>query len=123
MKNALGKNENLKLFNEQGKMVYSYSKGLRGVWYECTYDENGYVLTCKNSYGYWEEYTYDKKGNILTYKDSSGNWKEYTYDEKGNELTYKNSNGTERGFNIPEYTMKELVEKIRNFKLVKKNMV
>jgi len=100
MKNVLGKNENLKLFNEQGKQVYEYYKGLVD--------------------GYWEEYTYDKNGNILTYKDSYGYWEEHTYDEKGNELTYKNSDGIMRGFDIPEYTMEELIKKIGNFKLVKK---
>jgi YD repeat-containing protein len=80
MKNILGKNENLELFNEQGKKVYDYYK---------------------NSNGVWSERTYDEKGNILTYKKSDGYWYEYTYDEKGNELTYKNSNGVTRGFDTP----------------------
>ena len=98
MKNALGKNENLILFNEQGKKVYEYYK---------------------DSDGFWSERTYDEKGNELTYKDSEGYWYEYTYDEKGNILTYKNSEGVTRGFDIPEYTMEELVEKLGNFKIKK----
>ena len=98
MKNALGKDENLKLFNEQGKKVYEYNTYLSGYWHEYTYDENGYALT---------------------YKDSDGFWSEYTRDEKGNELTYKNSNGVTRGFDITEYTMGELVKKLGNFKIKK----
>jgi hypothetical protein len=98
MKNILGKDENLKLFNEQGKKIYEY----------CTY-----------SSGFWLEYTYDEKGNELTYKNSNGYWSECTYDEKGNELTYKNSDGVRRGFNIPEYTMEELINKLGNFKIKK----
>ena len=98
MKNILGKNEDLKLFNEQGKMVYTFF----------TF-----------SSGYWYEHTFDKKGNVLTYKNSDGDWCEYTRDEKGKELTYKNSDGVTRGFDIPEYTMEELVEKLGNFKIKK----
>jgi hypothetical protein len=140
MKNILGKNENLILFNEQGKIVYKYNTYLSGYWSERTYDDNGNVLTCKDSDGVWYERTYDEKGNELTYKDSEGYWYEYTRDDKGKELTYKNSNGywceytrdekgneltfkdsdgEKRGFDIPEYTMEELVEKLGNFKIKK----
>jgi YD repeat-containing protein len=100
MKNILGKDENLKLFNEQGKKIYEYCKEY-GYWHERTYDEKGNQLTCKNSNGIWYEYTYDKNGNQLSFKDSDVYWSEYTRDEKGNELTYKNSDGVTRGFNIP----------------------
>ena len=98
MKNILGKDKNLELFNEQGKKVYLYYKDSAGCWRECTYDDNG---------------------NALTYKNSDGYWHEYTYDEKGNELTFKDSRGVTRGFEIPEYTMEELVNKIGNFKIKK----
>jgi hypothetical protein len=98
MKNALGKNEDLELFNEQGKKVYEY-------------------FTDSSGYGY--EHTFDKNGNTLTYKDSHGYWREYTRDENGKELTYKDSDGKTRGFDIPEYTMEELVQKLGNFKLIK----
>jgi hypothetical protein len=119
MKNALGKNEDLELFNEQGKKVYEYNKGFYGMWYECTYDDNGNVLTYKDSNDGWYEYTRDEKGKELTYKNSVGYWAEYTRDENGNELTYKNSDGVTRGFDTPEYTMEELVSKIGNFKIKK----
>ena len=98
MKNVLGKDEKLKLFNEQGKKVYEYYKELHGYWAERTYDEKGNQLICKNSEGYWSE---------------------RTYDDKGKELTYKNSYGVTRGFDIPEYTMEELVNKLGNFKIKK----
>jgi hypothetical protein len=52
-------------------------------------------------------------------KDSNGFSFEYTRDSYGNELTYKNSDGVTRGFDIPEYTMEELVEKLGNFKIKK----
>ncbi len=64
---------------------------------------------------------FDKVGKIVYnfYKDSKGYSYEYTYDSNGNELTYKDSNGVTRGFDVPEYTMEELVEKLGNFKIKK----
>jgi hypothetical protein len=44
---------------------------------------------------------------------------ERTYDSNGKELTFKDSDGIKRGFDIPEYTMEELVEKLGNFKIKK----
>jgi YD repeat-containing protein len=118
MKNIFGKQKELELFNKEGKLVYEF-KNSNGYWYEYTYDDKGNELTFKNSNGYWSEYTYDDNGNELTFKNSNGYWYERTYDDKGNELTYKNSNGYSRGFDIPEYTMEELVKKIGNFKIKK----
>jgi YD repeat-containing protein len=78
-------------------------------------------ITYKDSYknGYSWERTYDSNGNVLTYKDSDGYSSEYTYDSNGKELTFKDSDGIKRGFDIPEYTMEELVEKLGNFKIKK----
>ena len=98
MKNIQGTEENLELFNKDGVRVYSYRKDSNGSWYEFTYDSNG---------------------NVLTYKDSDGHSEECTYDSQDNELTYKDSNGESRGFDIPEYTMEELVNKLGNFKIKK----
>ena len=119
MKNILGTTENLQLFNKEGKLVYKFCKYADGYSYKCTYDSNGNILTLKDSNGYSSEYTYDSNGNELTYKNSNGFSSERTYDSNGNELTYKNSNGVTRGFDIPEYTMEELVEKLGNFKIKK----
>jgi YD repeat-containing protein len=96
MKNALGTEKDLELFNKTGQRVYKYYKDSDGISYEKTYDESG---------------------NELTYKDSDGFSYEKTYDESGNELTYKDSDGITRGFYIPEYTMEELVAKLGNFKI------
>lgn len=60
---------------------------------EYTYNENGQVLTHKDSYGNLYEYTYNENGKELTCKCSDGYWRERTYDENGNELTFKNSTG------------------------------
>lgn len=98
MKNILGTTEDLKLYNKDGKRVYVFKTDLNGYSYE---------------------FTFDKYGNTLTYRNSKGYSSEFTYDESGNELTYKNSDGVERGFNIPEFTMEELTQKIGNFKLKK----
>jgi hypothetical protein len=98
MKNIQGTEENLNLFNEDGKKVYEYFINESGYCYERIYDSNGNVSSFKNSLGYSEEYTYDSYGY---------------------ELTYKNSNGERRGFDIPEYTMEELVSKLGNFKIKK----
>ena len=98
MKNILGKTEKLELFNNEGKKVYDFYK---------------------NSNGYSYEYTYDSNGKVLTFKDSNGYSYEYTYDSNGKELTYKDSNGVTRCFDIPEYTMEQLVEKLGNFKIKK----
>jgi len=64
---------------------------------------------------------YTKEGIMVYefYKSSNGYWFKNTYDEKGNELTYEDSYGRRIGFDIPEYTMEELVEKLGNFKLKK----
>jgi hypothetical protein len=119
MKNILGKNEDLKLFNDKGKKVYEYYAYSDGACCEYTFDEKGNELTYKNSDGYWYERTCDENGNRLTYKNSDGYWSECTYDDKGNLLTYKDSHSITIGFDIPEYTMEELVNKLGNFKIKK----
>ena len=98
MKNILGKSENLKLYNKEGNIVYEF-----------------YFTPNRGSC----EYTYNKNGNQLTFKHSNGYSWEKTYNVNGRELTYKHSNGFSRGFNIPEYTMEELVEKLGEFKIKK----
>ena len=117
--NIQGEDKDLELYNKEGVQVYEYHTYSDSSWYERTLDKKGNVFTYKTSNGYWYECTYDEKGNKLTFKDSEGSWSEYTYNEKGNELTYENSEGTKIGFDIPEYTMKDLVEKLGNFKLIK----
>jgi len=107
MKNILGTENKLGLFNENGIKVYEYFKYQSGFSYECTYDSNGKELTYKDSDGYSYEATYDSNGNVLTYKDSSGHSYEYTRDSKGKELTYKDSDGLTRGFD-KTYTPKEV---------------
>jgi YD repeat-containing protein len=119
MKNILGTTESLELFDKDGKIVYEFYKGSDGYSYERTCDSNGKVLTFKESTGYSSEYTYDSDGRELTYKNSIGYSYEYTRDSDGRELTYKSSTGVMRGFDVPEYTMEELVEKIGNFKIKK----
>jgi len=119
MKNILGTEEKLELFNQEGVRVYEYFKNSNGFSCEYTRDSNGKVLTYKNSDGYSYEFTRDSNGKILTSKNSDGFSCEYTRDSNGNELTYKDSNGESRGFDIPEYTMEELVSKIGNFKIKK----
>ena len=119
MKNIFNTEENLELFNENGIKVYKYFKNSNGFSYERTYDSNGNELTHKDSTGYSYEYTRDSNGNIITYKNSDGYSYEATYDSDNKELTYKNSNGVRRGFDIPEYTMEELVNKLGNFKIKK----
>jgi len=98
MKNIQGKEEDLKLFNKEGDLVYEFCKHSGGYSYESTCDSNGKVLTYKDSDGFTFECTYDSNGNELTCKNSIGFWSERTYDSDGNELTYKNSNGVTRGF-------------------------
>jgi YD repeat-containing protein len=98
MKNIFNTEENLNLFNKNGIKVYEYFKNLNGFSYECTRDSNGKVLTYKDSDGFSYEYTYDSNGKVLTYKDSDGESKV---------------------FDIPEYTMEELIAKLGNFKIKK----
>jgi len=88
MKNIQGKEENLKLYNRNGVLVYEFYKDFDGYW-ESTYDDNG---------------------NELTFKNSNGDWIESTYDDNDDLLTFKDSNGVSRGFDIPEYTMEELTK-------------
>jgi YD repeat-containing protein len=119
MKNIFNKEESLELFNKEGKKVYEFYKNSTGYSSEYTRDSNGNLLTFKDSNGYSYEKTYDSNGKELAYKDSNGNFYEYTRDVNGNELTYKDSKGVKRGFDIPEYTMEELVAKLGNFKIKK----
>ena len=78
MKNILGKTENLKLYNKEGIRVYEFSACTDRYYFEFTYDENGKVLT------------------------------------------YKNSEGVERGFEIPEFTMEEVSQKLKKIDIVKR---
>jgi len=98
MKNILGTTENLSLYNKEGKKVYEYNTYSDGYSYESTRDAN------------------EKK---LTYKNSNGYSYEYTRDANGKELTFKDSDGVTRDFNIQEFTMEELVQKLGNFKIKK----
>ena len=52
-------------------------------------------------------------------KNSHGISYEKTYDSNGKELTFKDSDGVKRSFDIPEYTMEELVAKLGDFKIKK----
>ena len=119
MKNILGKSENLKLYNKEGNILYEFYLTTNSSSVEYTYNRNGNQLTFKNSNGYNWEKTFNLNGRELTFKNSDGDSYEYTYDENGRELTYKHSNGISRGFDIPEYTMAELVEKLGEFKIKK----
>ena len=120
MKNALGKSESLKIYNDKGDLVYKFYKSFNGYWYEYKFDNNGNELIYEDSFGDCYERTYDDNGNELTFKDSEGFWSESTYDNKGNELTYEDSNGISRGLDIPEYTMEELTKIVgKEFKIKK----
>jgi YD repeat-containing protein len=98
MKNILGTTERLEFYNREGKVVYLFYKYRNGN-------------SC--------EHTYNKNGKVLTFKDSDGFYFEYTRDENGKELTFRNSDGVKRGFDIPEFTMEELTQKLGNFKIKK----
>ena len=118
--NALGAFENLELFDKDGNRVYEFNAYSEGNWVKSTYDSKGNELTFEDSNGYWWKSTYDSNGKQLTFENSNGYWYKRTYDSKGNELTYENSMGAKRGFDIPEHTMEELIEKLGyNFKIVK----
>mgnify|MGYP003652569484 FL=1 len=51
MKNILGTQEDLNLYNKAGNLVYKFTKDSYGYSYEYTRDENGKILTYKNSNG------------------------------------------------------------------------
>ncbi len=98
MKNILGKNENLKLYNKKGILRYKFVKDSDNYSYEYTYNKQGCKLTFKDSNNYSSESTYDKRGNELTYKNSENYSYECTYDKRGDRLTHKDSNGVVRTF-------------------------
>ena len=98
--NILGTTDSLELYNKEGKMVY---------WFDTNYlDPNE-----------WDETTYDKNGRILTINHSTGYSSKYTRDSEGKELTYENSDGDKTGFDLPEFTMEQLVFIVEYFKLIK----
>ncbi len=98
MKNILGKNKNLKLYNKKGILIYEFFKDSNNLSWERTYDKQGNRLTYKNSNNYSSEYTYNKQGDVSTFKNSNGYSSESTYDKQGNELTFKSSNGAVETF-------------------------
>jgi hypothetical protein len=99
--NILGTTETLRLYNKAGKAIYEFDTD----------------YTDPDS---WDETTFDGKGRVLTVIHSTGYWCKYTRDSYGKELTYENSYEERRGFDIPEFTMEQLVEKLGiNFKLIK----
>jgi hypothetical protein len=99
--NILGTEDSLKLYDKAGKAIYEFDKH--------------YLYP-----NYWNETTYDKNSRVLTILNSAGFWCKYTRDSDGNQLTYEDSNGVKRGFDLPEFTMEQLVEKLGiNFKLIK----
>ena len=75
--------ETIKYYHKNSNVV-AYKKTIKEdvYWFERTYDENGNLLTCKDSDGYWNERTYDENGNLLTYKNSDGD-----YEIKGRKVT------------------------------------
>jgi hypothetical protein len=97
--NALGAFEYLELFDKDGNRVYEFKPDSDGVW---------------------NKHTYDSNNNVLTYENSDDYWYKYTYDSDGNKLTFEDSYGKKMRFDIPEFTMEQLVEKIGyNFKIIK----
>ena len=83
MKNILGKEEELKLYNEEGKLVYRYYFDQDGNSYEYTRDSMGNTLTAKNSKGVSQEWTYDSKGKEVSFKNSNGKFWYKTYNSNG----------------------------------------
>jgi hypothetical protein len=66
MKNINGTQEDLVLFNEEGRKIYQFLKDATGLFMESTYGTNGNLLTFKNSNGYnWERN--DELVNIYKY--------------------------------------------------------
>lgn len=59
---------------------------------EYTYNENGKVLTFKNSRGYWYKCTYSSNEREELWEDLYGYWSKRTYDENGRMLTQKSGN-------------------------------
>ena len=118
--NALGAFEDLKLFDKDGNRVYEFICLSNGYWRKSTYDSDGNQLTFEDSNGFWVKSTYDSNGRQLTCEDSHGYWYKSTYDSNGNQLTFERSDGLKRGFNTPEHTMDELIEKLGyNFTIIK----
>ena len=64
---------------------------------------------------------YNKEGKKVYdfYTYPNGYSSEHTYGENDIPLTFKDSHGVSIDFDIPEYTMEELIEKLGNFKINK----
>jgi hypothetical protein len=120
MKNALGKDEDLILYNKKGVMVYECYKVSDNYSRKITYDENGNELTFEDSDNYSRKKTFDKNSNELTFENSYGYSRKRTYDKNNKELTFEDSDGFRRGFEIPELNIEQLTERLGyNFKLIK----
>ena len=78
MKNILGTNENLELFDKNGNLIYEYhTNSLKFTW-ERKWNSKGFHLYYKDSEKYSWKSTRDENGDELTYQDSDG----YKYKSK-----------------------------------------
>jgi len=104
------KKEEVKQFlNREGTQVDRYYNKDGGCIYEFFRFEKTFI-----------EYIWDNFGNPLYYRNSNGDWFKHTRCKKtGKELTFENSYGNKVGFDLPEYTMQQVAEKIGDFKLIK----
>jgi len=77
MKNILGENKNLKIYNSKKELAYQYKKYNKNIAYEYTFNSYGDFLTynirCVDKFKHLEygsEFTRDKKGELINYKNS-----------------------------------------------------
>lgn len=107
------------VFNNKGELIYYENS--EGFWSKREYDSQGNIIYFESSGGFWWRSEYDSKGNGIYYETSYGYWWKREFDCKGNRIYFEDSDGhINDNRTVPEYTMEELVEKLGNFKLIKK---
>ena len=100
-----------------------YSENSVGYWVNRQYNDRGNQTYLEKSNGYWCKSEYDENDNEIYYENSNGYWIKREYDKLGQEIYYETSRGIiidDRSKLKPEYTMKQLIEKLgEDFKLIK----
>ena len=73
MKNILGKEKDLKLYDAKDRLRYEFE-------------------VFKLSETYFKELTYNKNGQCTSFNDSDGEWSKSTYNKKGERCSFRQGN-------------------------------
>jgi hypothetical protein len=99
-----------------------YCEYSSGEWAKHEFDLNNHQIYFENSKGFWWKQEWDSANNQIYFEKSDGYWSKKEWDATGL-IYFEDSNGEvidNRPKTIPEFTMKELMEKFTMKELMEK---